>query len=135
MTVPRRHRRVTRRTATRSESSEQKALVHWATLQARTTYPELALLYAVANGGRRDVITGARLKAEGVRPGVPDLCLPVARGPWHGLYIELKASGGHVSAVQREWIAALNAQQYHAVVCVGWQAAADTITAYLRGGA
>lgn len=56
----------------------------------RRAHPELQLLYHVPNEGKRTWRTGARLKSEGLKPGVPDLCLPVARGKYHGLYVELK---------------------------------------------
>ena len=85
------------------EAGEQAALFAWARL-AEKQHPELALLFHVPNGGRRDVIEAAHLKAQGVRAGVPDLCLPVARGGYHGLYIELKAARGRVQDTQREWI-------------------------------
>src|SRR5262245_64718583 len=48
------------------------------------------LCFAIPNGGARDVITAGRLKAEGVRAGVPDVCLPVARAGYHGLFLEVK---------------------------------------------
>jgi hypothetical protein len=35
-----------------------------------------------------------KLKAEGVRAGVADLCLPAARRGYHGLYIEMKSEEG-----------------------------------------
>ena len=114
----------------RDEHAEQCALVRWAEIQARRR-PEIGLLYAIPNGGRRDAVTGARLRAEGVRPGVPDLCLPWPSGKWHGLYIELKAPGGRVSKEQRLWIERLTAAGYRAEVCVGWGAAARLILDYL----
>ncbi|WP_240655162.1 VRR-NUC domain-containing protein [Rhodovarius crocodyli] len=51
-----------------------------------------AFLYAVPNGGRRDGLTGAILKAEGVRAGVADLVLMLPRG--RSVYIEMKVGGG-----------------------------------------
>ena len=71
------------------EDLEQAALISWAEAYERI-YPELALLYHIPNGGKRDRIVAAKLKAQGVKPGVPDLCLPVPRGKYHGLYIEMK---------------------------------------------
>lgn len=62
-----------------TEAEEQIALFEWATLQSGR-FPELALLYHVPNGGSRNKIEAARLRAQGVKSGVPDLCLPVARG-------------------------------------------------------
>lgn len=75
------------------------------------------------------------MRAEGLRRGVPDICLPVARGGYHGLYIELKRlHGGRVSPEQLEWIDALNQQGYCACVCKGWEAAAAEIGKYLGWG-
>lgn len=72
-----------------TESVEQQCLFRWAAFQSGK-YPELKLLYHVPNGGSRKKSEAGRFKAEGVKAGVPDLCLPVARGGYHGLYIELK---------------------------------------------
>ena len=112
------------------ESQEQCALIEWAEIQSRT-YPELQLLHHIPNGGKRNIATAARLKKEGVKAGVPDLCLPVPRGGWHGLYIEMKAPKGTVSERQKWWIEALRKQGYCAVVRYGWEAAKDTIIRYL----
>ena len=103
----------------------------WARLNEHRL-PALALLFAIPNGGRRDAVTGAGLKAEGVRAGVPDLCLPVARRGFHGFFIELKASGGSLSPEQRGWIARLRQAGYAAEVCRGWEAAASRLTHYLE---
>lgn len=100
----------------------------------RSKYPEIALLYAVPNGGSRHPAEAARLKQQGVKSGVPDMCLPVARGGYHGLYIELKrVKGGRVSEQQKQWLAALNAQGYKAVVCKGAGEALDVLQKYLKG--
>lgn len=71
------------------EAIEQTKLFNWVVL-ARGKYPELDMLYHIPNGGSRNKIEAANLRRQGVRSGVPDLCLPVARGNYHGLYIELK---------------------------------------------
>lgn len=118
-----------------TESAEQQCLFRWATMQG-AAWPELELLYHVPNGGRRSASEAGRFKAEGVRAGVPDICLPVARYPWHGLYIELKRrKGGRLSDEQTKWLARLEEQGYRAVRCDGWEAAAIEITRYLKGGA
>lgn len=115
-----------------TESAEQQSLFQWAALQAGA-FPDLSLLYHIPNGGARSKATAGRLKAEGVRAGVPDLCLPVPRGAHHGLYIELKRRhGSKVSPAQREWLDRLSAQGYDTAVCYGWEDAASTIMAYLR---
>jgi len=116
----------------RDEHAEQAALFSWAEF-ARDRHPELALLFAIPNGGHRHRAVAARMKAEGVKRGVPDICLPVPRGPWHGLYIELKTDAGRVSREQRRWIGLLTLQGYRAEVCRGWQQARQLIENYLSG--
>ena len=91
------------------------------------------LCFHIANGGSRGKAEAARFKAEGVKAGVPDLFLPVARGPYHGLFIEMKRQkGGKVSDAQKAWISALIDQGYLAVVCYGWKDAAELIEDYLE---
>ena len=114
----------------RDEHAEQVALMRWVALQARR-WPAIDLLFAIPNGGRRDPVTGARLKAEGVKAGVPDLCLPWPAVGWHGLFIELKAPGGRPTAAQMRWIERLRTAGYRAEVCYGWEEAAEVISEYL----
>lgn len=115
-----------------TESQEQQLLFEWAALSAGR-WPELALMYHIPNGGSRSKAEAGRFKAEGVKAGVPDICLPVARGGYHGLYMELKrVKGGRVSPAQQGWIAALRDQGYYACVCKGWDDAAHIIKAYLE---
>ena len=117
------------------ESEEQEALMDWAN-RASGKWPELALLFHIPNGGSRNEIEAAHLRRQGVKAGVPDLCLPVARGGCHGLYIELKRrQGGRISPNQSAWLMALNAQGYAAVVCNGWESAKNEIERYLEGEA
>jgi len=115
------------------EHQEQVAVFDWAGFSTGR-WPELALLYAIPNGGERHPAVAIRLKAEGVKAGVPDLCLPVARGGYHGLYIELKSWEGKLSAEQRRWLADLEGQGYRAVMCRGWEAAQRLIETYLSAG-
>ena len=114
-----------------TESQEQQALFQWANFQSGT-YPELALMFHVPNGGSRHKLEAVRFKAEGVKAGVPDICLPVARGDYHGLYIELKREGGKLSHSQIDWLEALQRQKYCARVCYGWEDAAKMLMEYLR---
>lgn len=115
-----------------TESEEQQALFQWVALH-RGRYPELELLYHVPNGGSRHKAEAGRLRAEGVKPGVPDLCLPVARGEYHGLYIELKRTeGGRVSERQKVWLERLAEQGYAVRLCKGWEVAAQEIVKYLK---
>ena len=115
-----------------TEHEEQVALFQWAEAN-EGEHEELKLLFAVPNGGYRPMTTAAQLKAEGVRSGVPDCCLPVARGRWHGLWLELKRSNrtNHPTPAQVEWIERLRAYGHMVVVAYGVQEAIDAITTYL----
>ena len=113
-----------------TEHEEQSALLRWAGL-ARQQYPELRWLFAMLNQGAG---RNKRLQQEGCNPGVPDLCLPVPRLPYYGLFIEMKAQGGRLSAAQIAWVTNLNRTGYRAVVCVGWDAARQVIEDYLSRG-
>ncbi|MBR5342575.1 MAG: VRR-NUC domain-containing protein [Oscillospiraceae bacterium] len=113
------------------EGQEQATLMNWAKMQS-WRWPEIALLFHIPNGGGRSKAEAGRFKAEGVKAGVPDLFLPVPRGEYHGLFIELKRqAGGRVSAEQKEWIEKLRDQGYRVEVCRGWEAAAELLREYL----
>ena len=114
------------------EESEQAAILEWAEYEKRK-HPELELLYHVPNGGKRDAKTAAILKRCGVKDGVPDLVLPVARCGYHGLYIELKVGKNRTSKNQDRWLENLNAQGYKAVVCYGFNETTNMILRYLEG--
>lgn len=117
-----------------TESVEQQCLFRWAAFQSGR-FPELALLYHVPNGGSRKKAEAGRFRTEGVKAGVPDLCLPVARGGFHGLYIELKRQkGSKTSDDQKAWLSNLEKQGYFVALCKGWEAAAKVITEYLTMG-
>lgn len=118
------------------EDNHQGALFDWCRLAA-ASQPELDLLMHVPNGGRRNAREAGRMKRQGVRAGYPDLVLDVARGGYHGLRIELKATREElgrkpeVSPSQRLWLDKLSQQGYRAVVCEGWVQARDEILGYL----
>jgi hypothetical protein len=161
---------------TRNEYAEQVALFMWANMAASfgTTaansassylFPGAALaikgqpvtqlkwLHAIKNAGHGDAIRGAMSKAEGVKAGVPDICLPVRKLFTHpedpdgrtvvqssALYIELKrlkssrGAAGKTSQVQDEWRDYLSQAGYCVEVCHGWEAARDAILHYLGKG-
>jgi hypothetical protein len=117
------------------EHTEQVALFQWAAVMGNRL-PELKLMFATPNGGQRHIAVAAKLKAEGVRSGVPDIFLPAARCAYHGFFIELKRrDGGKTSETQDGWIDALRVQGYRVAVCHGAEAAISEITNYLLGGA
>lgn len=118
-----------------TEAQEQAALFRAIRDEGyELAFPELRLLFHIPNGGRRDAREAAKFKAMGVKPGVPDLFLPVPRGTYHGLWIELKAGDrGRTSREQDSWLTQLRAQGYAACVCHGGKMALSVLTSYLQG--
>jgi len=114
------------------ERAEQIALFHWARMRA-ATLPGLELLHSIPNDGIRSPITGHLYKLRGMLPGMPDICLPVPRGKYAALYIELKAGKGRLSEIQRLRLSQLEAVGNAAVPCWGWEQAQRIIKLYLAG--
>lgn len=122
------------------EHDHQALLFQWAAWQEKSI-PEIGLLFAIPNGagvrhfvgsnGKRFSPEGQKLKREGLKSGVPDICLPVARRGFHGLYIEMKRPGEKPRQEQIEWLEALQAQGYMATVCDGFDDARTAILDYL----
>lgn len=136
-----------------TEHGEQAALFCWAASFANTRDERLRLMFAIPNGDQRGdgtrkgaQIAGGRLKAEGMKPGVSDVFLPVPMKlysekfspfkyrEYHGLFIEMKRANGKasdVSSEQADFGVKMMAQGYDFVVCFGWQQARDAILKYL----
>ena len=112
------------------EEEEQKVFIEWCKMM-ENKYKGLELIHAIPNGGSRNEIEARNLKLTGVKAGVPDLFLPVARNGKHGLYIEMKRKkGGRVSEFQKDWLAKLTDQGYETAVCYGAEEAIKTIEEY-----
>jgi hypothetical protein len=113
------------------EGLEQATLI----MVLKLRHPEAAkLIYHVPNGGHRHVKVAMDLKKQGVRAGVPDLVLPMARGGYFGLYIEFKAEPPYdadVSPEQDAYLHLLIEQGYLAIVCRGQVDALEAIRSYL----
>lgn len=109
-----------------TERDEQAALFDWAEWQGNIT-PELKLLYAIPNGQYRP----GQAMEPGLKAGVPDICLPVARGGYHSLYVELKVGSNSPSKEQKRWITSLRKAGHRVDVCWGYEAAKETILDYL----
>jgi hypothetical protein len=127
-----------------SEHDETAIVVSWAAeMVAWKKFPELAGLYGIPNGTllagdyRHRAIQMARLKAEGLRPGVPDLCLPIARRGFQALYIEQKSTrkGAVASDEQIEWRRWLNTHGNHAAICIGAKQSIELLLWYVGDGA
>ena len=120
------------KTPTPTEHEEQAALIEWWSWYSQWMGLQRCLLMAIPNGGARTTVTGARLKAEGVRAGIPDLFLAVPTEHAHGLWIEMKRQkGGEVRSSQKAVMAALDDQGFSCTVCKGWQEARRAISDYL----
>jgi hypothetical protein len=113
-----------------SEHDEQCSLFDWARLQ-QNIYPELAYLYAIPNGGHRHRAVAAKLNAEGVKAGVLDLALPVARGGYIGFWGEMKFGKNDLTDSQRDWKAAMELLGHKVVVAWDWETMRDELISYL----
>ena len=111
-----------------NEHEHQVAVIKWFDLQYSA---HAGRLFAIPNGGQRHVVVASKLKAEGVRRGVPDLFLPVPLKDWCGLFVEMKNGKGRPTPEQLDWIDYLNAMGYCAIVCRGFDEAREAITRYM----
>ena len=112
------------------ERAHQVALIKWVR-EVKNIYPVLKLLYAVPNGGDRNLRVARKLKAEGVLAGVADLCLPAARRGYHGLYLEMKSEEGVATEEQKEFLRGVSAEEYCAVIAQGVDEARETLEWYI----
>lgn len=115
----------------KSEHTEQVALFNWTKYQLKK-YQELELLHAIPNGGLRHPRVAKKLKAEGVKSGVPDLFLPVPKNNYYGLYIEMKFNKNKTTKNQDWWLSKLTEQGFLCKVCYGFEEAKNIILTYLR---
>lgn len=99
-----------KRTAVRTWKNEREfqAAVFEAVGWEAKQHPGMEKLFHIANENSH--------KQPGVKAGVPDLCLPLARGRYHGLFIELKITGGKLSQAQSDVISDLRLDGYAAHV-------------------
>lgn len=111
-----------------SEHDLQTAVFQWA---HDSGLPELAMMFAIPNGGHRHPAVAAKMKMEGVCAGVPDICVAVARGGYHGLYIELKVGRNQPTEAQRDWLARLAAHGYKTAVCRDLESVQELVVGYL----
>lgn len=114
----------------KNEAEHQMNVIAWSQLH-RDEYPVLKLLHHIPNGGKRDKVEAKRLKQQGIKPGIPDLCLPAARGEYHGLYIEMKTENGRLTDEQKWCGEQLLEQGYFWEVCHGWESAVRVLEWYL----
>ena len=102
-----------------SESNFQKSAIRL----VRSLAPcDPRLVAHIPNGGQRTIMAGARLKAEGVVKGYPDIMVFTATGVFPcrvGLAIELKVWPNKEQPEQIEVHELLRTQGWRVVVCYG----------------
>lgn len=114
------------------EFDDQCAIFAWREMQLNV-YPELKYLFSTLNGVRLPIGTAVKMKRAGMTRGVLDIWLPVRRGRYSGLAIELKHGGNKPTTEQKDWISHLNDNGYFfAVVCYGVDETTKIITEYLE---
>lgn len=118
------------------EADLQRAIFVWRDTIVKD-YPVLEWLYHCPNGEKRDSFTAQRLKQQGVKSGILDLALDVARGGYHGLRIELKRPGGKCKPPSKEqalYIQFLTEQGYCARISNDFNEVKSIILGYLHSG-
>lgn len=90
------------------------------------------LIFAIPNGAKRDAITGARLKSEGVKSGVFDIFVSVARNNYHGLYIEMKVNNNKLTENQIIFKQNVEKEAYKCIVCYSAKEAIEKLEEYLN---
>ncbi len=115
-----------------SEHLEQVRYFAWVK-KHRHTHEQLQLAFAIPNGGFRHKAVAARMKAEGVEPGIPDIFISVPQGGFPGLYIEMKskAPSARLSNTQEVKIRLIRQYGYKVQVCKGAEQAIAATKAYL----
>jgi len=115
------------------EEAEQKAVFKWAAIM-ETKWPELKYLNGSLTARKRSLFQQKKAKEAGMKPGKPDINLPVVRGGYAGLYIELKRQkSGNLKETQKNFLKFLSGQGYYACMCRGSDAAIIIINKYLQG--
>lgn len=115
-----------------SESREQQIIFEWASWQ-KNKYPGIEAMYHIANEGKRSASSGSRLKREGLKSGVSDICVPVAKCGYNNLYIELKSGKNRATKEQLDFISLINKYGGKALVVYEADNAIEVIKAYFEG--
>lgn len=111
------------------ERQLQISCVEW----FRFTYPHYKmLLFAIPNGGHRNIITATMMKREGVLSGVADLFLSIPRGEFHGFYIEMKQGKNTLSENQEKFFNAAKKHNYKCEVITSVDQFIREVTYYLN---
>lgn len=115
-----------------TENEIQAAFFQWIDLTAHR-HPSLQLCFAVPNGSHKSPAARALFRRTGLRPGVPDVHIPIPQGIYAGLWIEFKKKrGGRLSEAQKGWCERLTSQGHRVIVARSWVEAANEVITYLN---
>lgn len=104
-----------------SEDDEQIAFVNW----FRMKYKDY-IIFAIPNGGNRNILEAAKLKRTGTLKGVPDLCIIMDNG--RTIWVEMKRQkNGTLSSVQKEMHSKMNELGHDIIVAYGFRDAVKKI--------
>lgn len=110
----------------------QRACFEWLGLES-SRYEILRYAFHPANGGKRSKGEAGKLKAMGVKKGVPDVLLPMPWRGFMGLAIELKSSKGNLTAEQGDWLARFGSGGYFVAVCRDLDSFINAVKTFLSG--
>lgn len=99
---------------------DQQVLVFDTLRLNESQHPELSAIFAIPNGGHRHAAVAGKLKAEGVKRGVSDICIPIPSGGFHGAYIEMKVKPNKVTPEQSAFLNFVSSQGY--ATRIAWSA-------------
>lgn len=136
-----------------TEHSHQAAIFQFVATVGAKAVPDMKRLFAIPNGAdyggdaNRKGVTGARMKAEGLKKGIPDMFWPWAPDIHSitddtlppGLWIELKKPNmqnrkdGDRSPEQVDYHLWLRAQGWPVVTAYGWKDACWSLVYHARG--
>jgi hypothetical protein len=112
------------------EQQNQIDLIKWASY-----HPHIFnSLFHIANQGKMNVITGAKLKKMGRKAGVWDLFLTIPASNFHGLFIEMKTEKGKLTKEQITFRENIEPNGYCFFIADNWEKAKDFILKYLSNG-
>jgi hypothetical protein len=121
------------RSAAPLEAEIQAAFFEWWELWATSHRIPARLCFAVPNGGHRHAAVAGKLKAQGVRAGVPDVFLMIPAGGFHALILEFKREGEKVrrGSEQEAFIDEARLRSYNVLVVHSTEQAMKIVMAYL----
>jgi nitroreductase len=89
-------------------------------------------VFHIGNERQTSPQQGRLLKRMGVRAGVSDLFIGIAKGKWHGMFLELKVGNNKPTKAQEQFMLDFASQGYYCVWCQGFDEARVLISEYLR---